>query len=38
MALNKGQLYERNLFNELKKNGKVPQNITTTEQMRMVKK
>lgn len=33
MALNKGQIYEKNLFNELKKNGKVPQNITTVEQI-----
>ena len=33
MALNKGQIYERNLFNELKKNGKVSQNITKLEQI-----
>jgi hypothetical protein len=33
MALNKGQLYERALFRELQKNGKIPLNITTIEQI-----
>lgn len=33
MALNKGQIYERELFAELKKNDKIPPNITKVEEI-----
>jgi hypothetical protein len=34
MALNRGQLYQQKIFNELKNNNKVPENITKVEQIR----
>jgi hypothetical protein len=34
MGLNKGQIYERNLFNELKENDCVPQHVSKVEQIK----